>query len=78
MSKKVFSCKPYSSFLYTWSPDTEINKNKSNSVDKLKTPSYCNAVTSSQGEDWVVTYVYDKTFDGIYHRWAYVECDYVE
>lgn len=78
MDKKIFVRKPYDKFLYKWSPDTEITKKTDVKLDKLKTPFYCNAVTSSQGEDWVVTYVYDSVFDGVYHRWAYVECDYVE
>jgi len=78
MNKKVFVRKPYDKFLYKWSPDTDVTKSTIGRIDKLKTQNYCNAVTSSQGEDWVVTYVYDTTFDGVYHRWAYVECDYVE
>ncbi len=76
MSKKIFTRKPYNSFLYKWSPETTVIKTPK--IDKLKSE-FCNAVNFSQGEDWVVTYMYDLVYsNGEYHRLAYVECDYVE
>lgn len=76
MEKKIFTRKPYNSFLYKWSPETSIVKKPRE--EKLRAQ-FCDAIKFSQGEDWNVTYVYDLVYNnGAYHRYAYVECDYVE
>lgn len=62
--------------LYKWSPlPTDKRATK---VDNSRT-FYCSATPRSQGEDWVVTYLYTITvIDGVQHRVGYVECDYVK
>ena len=72
-----FTLKTYQSNLYTWSPDTNIDKTNK-LYDKTKQKNYCTAIPYSQGEDWVSTYSYDTSFDnGVLKKIAYVECDYV-
>jgi hypothetical protein len=63
--------------LYKWSPiPTDKKVNDSTGQRKY----YCDATPGSQGEDWIVTYMYTITVDskGIQHRVAYVACDYVQ
>lgn len=75
--KKIFSRKPYNSFLYKWSPDTTSLKSKITLQNGL--PTFCNALPFSQGEDWVTTYTYNfSVVNGMEHHGAYVECDYVQ
>jgi hypothetical protein len=71
-----YTLKTYQADLYTWSPDTTINKaNVGNKVIH----NFCNATPFSQGEDWVCTYVYETEVDGAHQkRLAYVACDYVK
>lgn len=77
MKRKEFTRKPYSSFLYKWSPDTSVSKNKT--ITETGLPEFCNATPFSQGEDWKTTYVYEYTIiNGVPHHGAYVECGYVE
>lgn len=60
--------------LYRWSPipTDKIAKGGNNNAF------FCTATPRSQGEDWKVTYVYQVVLDnGVEHRIAYVECDYV-
>jgi len=72
---RVFVRKPYDKQLYKWSPpcdDKKIKKQQQN------VKFYCDALPRTQGEDWVVSYVYELTSsDGVQHRFAYVACDYV-
>jgi len=73
--KKIFNRKPYDKNLYKWSPNSDDRKNKKKTVAGRE----CEAAAGSQGEDWNVTYVYEKVItSGIEHRIAYVECDYVK
>jgi hypothetical protein len=73
---KVFTRKPYDKNLYKWSPQQETKKAaKKSQPDGIG----CTATPNSQGEDWNVTYVYEKVItNSIEHRYAYVECDYVK
>lgn len=66
--KKVFTTKPFESYLYLWSPQTSIQDVKPELGRKT---TFCNATPYSQGKDLVTTYV-----DG--SDTAYVECDYCE
>ena len=76
--KRVFTRKPHNSFLYKWSPENNINA-KSFSVFSSGNPSTCDALPYSQGEDWITTYTYQFTTDGLnQHQYAYVACGYVE
>lgn len=71
-----FTLKTYQADLYTWSPDTTINKAN---VGRNVTQSFCNATPFSQGEDWICTYVYETVVEGANQkRLAYVACDYVK
>lgn len=73
----TYTLKTYSADLYTWKPqDTNQKVVAGRPVPK----SYCTATPRSQGEDWVVTYVYDIVVDssGVQKRMAYVACDYVQ
>lgn len=62
--------------LYKWSPiptDKKINDSVGNRQF------FCTATPRSQGEDWIVTYVYELVvINGQQHRYAYVACNYVE
>jgi len=61
--------------LYKWSPNPN-NLSKKQSTGR---PFYCDAVANSQGQDWVVTYVYN--LEVVNHQqahFAYVECGYIE
>ena len=61
--------------LYKWSPQS----NEKKKLAKRSRPFFCNATGGSQGEDWIVTYVYNTVVtDGIAQRIAYVACDYVK
>lgn len=75
--KRTFVRKPYDKNLYKWSPSQDDKKRKKSS---LAGNVGCTAVPRSQGEDWIVGYVYQLTVDakGQQHKFAYVECDYVK
>lgn len=63
--------------LYIWCPIDDGKRATKNNAGNKKY--FCNATPRSQGEDWVVTYMYTITVvDGIQQRNAYVECDYVK
>jgi hypothetical protein len=71
-----YTLKTYQAELYTWSPDTTVNKAN---VGRNVTQNFCNATPFSQGEDWIVTYVYETEVEGAHQkRLAYVACDYVK
>lgn len=75
--KRIFTRKPYNSYLYKWSPDESLASNKTKTRSGL--PTDCSAEPFSQGEDWITTYVYEFIItDGREHHLAYVECDYVK
>ena len=76
MAKKEFARKPYNSYLYKWQVVTDIAKG--GGPNGAGVP-FCNATPFSQGEDFIVTYVYNREVDssGIAHQYAYVACDYV-
>lgn len=83
--RKEFVRQPSQWGLYKWSPNTknpERNKRvrKQNLLNK-EGKRFCDAKPgSTNGEDWFTGYVYEETMDnnGIKHRYAYVECGYVE
>jgi hypothetical protein len=63
--------------LYTWCPIDDGKRAAKASGSNKKY--YCTALPRSQGEDWIVTYVYTIiVVDGIQQKIAYVECDYVK
>lgn len=76
--RQVFVRKPYDKQLYKWTPFEDDKKGKKQQGSS-KNP-FCSAKPNTQGEDWFVTYTYDivVTTDGVQHRYAYVECDYVK
>jgi len=62
--------------LYKWSPIPEDKKVRAGNG---RATYYCDATPRSQGEDWIVTYMYSITvINGVQHRIAYVACDYVQ
>lgn len=69
---------PNEKFIYKWSPSTYDPKTKIKGISNKKV--LCTATPGSQGEDFSTGYVYFLTYlpDNIEHRYAYVECDYVE
>lgn len=72
----TYTVKTYYNQLYTWSPDTTVNKAN---VGKNNTNNFCSATPFSQGQDWICTYVYNiVVVDGMQQRSAYVACDYVQ
>lgn len=75
--KKEFTRKPYDKYLYKWSPDnTNLKSDIANFGARVP---FCDAKPFSNGEDFIVTYVYEKiVINGVEHRYAYVACDYVE
>jgi hypothetical protein len=76
--KQTFVRKPYDKQLYKWSPSESDKKSKKHQgTDRTF---FCDATPRSNGEDWVVTYVYllDVDSKGIQHKYAYVACDYVK
>ena len=80
----IFTRKSYNNQLYKWSPipfNKKINKTLTQVKSKgpAPTPISCTALPGSQGEDFTETYVYDLVIiGGVEHRYAYVECDYVQ
>lgn len=74
---KTFVRKPYDKNLYKWSPQQgdKIIKGQQQSGNIG-----CTATPRSQGEDWIVRYMYNLELDSQnqQHRIAYVECDYVK
>lgn len=75
MAKQEFARKPFNTFLYTWSVENDLSRQRPEELAKT-----CNALPGSNGEDFITTYVYDRVVDskGIVHQYAYVACDYVE
>lgn len=62
--------------LYSWCADKTIKKSNKSPVNIFTLG--CTAVAGGRGEDWNTSYVYDVNLvDGITHKIAYVECDYV-
>lgn len=76
LNKQTFLLKTYGANKYKWSPESN-DKPKHLHIDR---PFYCNAISGSQGQDWITTYSYtiNITTDGIKEKLAYVECGYVE
>jgi hypothetical protein len=78
LGKKVFTRKnggQKGGDLYKWSPVPTKKTIDNGDIRKF----FCTATPHSQGEDWIVTYVYEiKVIDGIQHKIAYVACDYVK
>lgn len=76
LNRRRFARKPYSKFLYTWTPFEDNGKAKK----KTNQPNlFCNAKPNTNGEDFVTTYVYDQeNINGVIHKYGYVECDYVQ
>jgi hypothetical protein len=79
LSNKVFIQKSVGGLLYKWSPTpNNFSKNKSNNKQNQR-PFYCDAISGSQGQDWITTYVYNlEVVNSKQAHFAYVECDYVE
>lgn len=77
---KQFIRKSLTKEIYKWSPQpNNFGSNKINRDDNVQTKNYCTATPFSNGEDWIVTYVYNENYvDGNIKREAYVACDYVE
>jgi hypothetical protein len=77
-----YSLKTYTSDIYSWNPNVACYNKGNKKYKKIDVPTpsyYCTAIPFSQGEDWTTTYVYDLSIiNGIEHRIAYVECDYVQ
>ncbi|TXG81754.1 MAG: hypothetical protein E6R13_05860 [Spirochaetes bacterium] len=77
VEKRVFVRKSSGANLYKWSPSPN-NVNKNNAIGNAKAPYFCSAIPNSQGEDWFTTYTYNlAVINGVAHRIAYVQCDYV-
>jgi hypothetical protein len=81
---KVFTLKTYSADLYKWSPrcpdfsSSNENRSKITQNNRNDKPFYCSAISGSQGQDWITTYVYTLALvANQQERLAYVECDYV-
>lgn len=66
----VYVRKPYSGFIYKWSPQTHDD----DIVSVGRNNEFCNAVAYSLGEDFVVSYMRKSKDDAT----AYVACDYVK
>lgn len=83
--KREFVRQPVKWGLYKWSPDTknpqkEKGLGQQNLLNK-KGKKFCNAKPgTTKTEDWFTGYVYKQVIDnkGVKHRYAYVECGYVE
>jgi hypothetical protein len=75
--ERIFGRTPYGRTVYSWQPDTSINKNTRNS-GRINLEG-CTAIPYSQGEDYVTTYMYQiEIVNGLARRFAYVACDYVQ
>jgi len=74
---KIFTLKTYGSNLYKWAPIPNLpNKNGQKGG---KQPFFCTAPPGSQGEDWITGYMYTLVVtNGQQHKYAYVECGYVQ
>jgi len=73
--KKTLTRKPWTGYLYTWSPNVDNTKN----LKSAKRKYFCTATPFSNGEDWITTYTYDLVvINGEQKKLAYVECDYVK
>lgn len=75
-----FTQKTYAPYIYSWCPDTSLSKQTSSSTNGSNQPNFfCTAIPYSQGQDWIVTYVYNLiVVNNQQERSAYVECDYVK
>ncbi len=80
MSKKKFVQKPGGPRLYIWSPqDYDPTSGKNIGQRGGDRANLCTALAGTNGEDYIVKYVYDKEFvNNKEVRLAYVECGYVE
>lgn len=69
---------PNEKFIYKWSPTPYEPKTRLKSTSNKKV--LCTATPGSQGEDFTTGYVYFLSYipNNVEHRYAYVECDYVE
>jgi hypothetical protein len=77
VKRGCYAIKTYGNYLYTWCPEAPTYSNKGKGMGDKK--SYCDALPSSQGQDWICTYVYNiSVLNGEQQRLAYVECDYVK
>lgn len=80
LGDRVFiQSRPSGGDLYQWSPPPN-NTSGNASIRGGGVGSYfCTATPYSQGEDWITRYVYNVTVvNGLAHRDAYVQCDYVQ
>ena len=67
--------------LYRWSPAVDDKKTSSikGGPSTLGSQTGCSCPAYSQGQDWVVGYVYKVVVvDGIQQRLCYVACGYVQ
>lgn len=72
---KKLTRKPWTGYLYTWTPNTDETKK----IQTTKRKHFCTAIPFSNGEDWITSYTYDLVvINGEQKRLAYVECDYVK
>jgi hypothetical protein len=73
---KIFARKSSQNSLYKWAPQTSLtDKQLKNATPTLS----CTATPGSNGQDFLTDYVYTSTYiNGIEHRYAYVECGYVQ
>ena len=69
---------PNEKFVYKWTPQSYGEKSRTKS--KSNNQVLCTAEPGSQGEDFITGYVYKLSYlpDNVEHRYAYVECDYVQ
>jgi hypothetical protein len=69
---------PNEKFIYKWTPKEYDPKTKL--IGKSNKKVLCTAEPGSQGEDFITTYVYKLSYipNNVEHKYAYVECDYVE
>lgn len=80
MSKKKFVQKPIGGRLFIWSPPNYDPANyKLVGRTSSTLTNACTALAGTNGEDYIVKYVYDKEFvNNKEVRLAYVECGYIE
>jgi hypothetical protein len=65
--------------LHLWSPPPNNTSGNDNVKNGKINNYFCTATPYSQGEDWIVRYVYNvRVVNGLVHRDAYVQCDYVQ
>lgn len=78
--KQEFQRKTLAHTIYRWSPQPiEVSKRKRVHDLNDKEGEFCDAAPLTNGEDWVVTYMYiDVLVNNQITRPAYVACDYVQ